>query len=83
LSLGFQRVKFGVKDLQFGSQKGQNLPCTMTDLLKTSKEKLLVLAENDMQMQNRKKNFYKAFHKIFMHNKRQFFGLFREFKEAN
>jgi hypothetical protein len=55
----------------------------MIDLLKPSKEKLLVLAENDRKIAKRKKKFYQAFSIIFMQNKRQFFGLFREFKEAN
>jgi hypothetical protein len=50
-----------VKDLQFGSQKGQNLPCTMTDLLKTSKEKLLVLAENDIKIAKKKEFFLSSF----------------------
>jgi len=83
LSLGLQRVKFGVKNLQFGSQKGQNLPCTVTDLLKTSKEKLLVLTENDIKLAKGKEEFLSSFSIIFMQNKKQILGFFREFKEAN
>ena len=58
-------LEWKIFDLE--SWRGQNLPCTETDLLKISKEKLLDLAENDMQTQIKSRNFYKVFHEKFRH----------------
>ena len=58
-------LEWKIFDLE--SWRGQNLPCTETELVKTSKEKLLEWTENDMQTRIKSRNFYKAFHEKFRH----------------
>jgi hypothetical protein len=80
LSLGLQRVQLGVKDLQKWFKSRQNPPCIVTDLLKTSKQSLLDLAENNIRNTKKMKNFYQTFSIIFYANKGKFWGFLETFK---